>query len=173
MNAKTEAIANADAQLSRAGLYTHSGVLNELRCVLEAVKAGVPETVGYGEIGKPAFAHGWSAAMEHVYGELAAARALLREIDGTEHASGELRCWRGPPAWRTRRIGGHFGRGALYPIAVGASCRLSGQLGCAGAQIPSRVRRGSDGREHGDTVTGNRTIRGVTRFPRNNASASR
>ncbi|MEB2500795.1 hypothetical protein [Burkholderia cenocepacia] len=89
MNAKTEAIANADAQLSRAGLYTHSGVLNELRCVLEAAKAGVPETVGYGEIGKPAFAHGWSAAMEHVYGELAAARALLREIDGTEHASGE------------------------------------------------------------------------------------
>lgn len=62
MTTRTEAIANADAQLSRAGLYTHSGVLNELRNVLEAVKAGVPETVGYGEIGKPAFAHGWTAA---------------------------------------------------------------------------------------------------------------
>ncbi|MCA7889818.1 hypothetical protein LGM58_42320 [Burkholderia contaminans] len=89
MNTKTEAIAHADAQLSRAGLYTHSGVLNELRNALEAVKAGVPETVGYGEIGKPAFAHGWTAAMEHVYGELAAARALLREVDEANQASGE------------------------------------------------------------------------------------
>ncbi|MDN7533951.1 hypothetical protein [Burkholderia orbicola] len=82
MDAKTEAIANADAQLSGAGLYTHTGVLNELRNVLEAVKAGVPETVGYGEIGQPAFAHGWNAALEHVYGELAAVRALLRQVDG-------------------------------------------------------------------------------------------
>ncbi|WP_321883850.1 hypothetical protein [Burkholderia cepacia] len=81
MNTQTEAIANADAQLSRAGLYTHTGVLNELRSVLEAVKAGVPETVGYGEIGQPAFAHGWNAALEHVYGQLAAARALLRQVD--------------------------------------------------------------------------------------------
>ncbi|MBR8034738.1 hypothetical protein [Burkholderia vietnamiensis] len=89
MITKTEAMANADAQLNRAGLYTHSGVLNELRNVLEAVKAGVPETVGYGEIGKPAFAHGWTAAMEHVYGQLAAARALLRAVDGDDHASGE------------------------------------------------------------------------------------
>ncbi|MDA3682021.1 hypothetical protein PFF91_37475 [Burkholderia cenocepacia] len=89
MTTQTEAIANADAQRSRAGLYTYSGVLNELRNVLEAVKAGVPETVGYGEIGKPAFAHGWTAAMEHVYGELAAARALLREVDGADHAPGE------------------------------------------------------------------------------------
>ncbi|WP_367034310.1 hypothetical protein R0290_33705 (plasmid) [Burkholderia semiarida] len=88
MTTRTEAIANADAQLSRAGLYTHSGVLNELRNVLEAVKAGVPETVGYGEIGMPAFAHGWTAAMEHVYGELAGARALLREVDGADHAAG-------------------------------------------------------------------------------------
>lgn len=89
MTTQTEAIANADAQLNRAGLYTHSGVLNELRNVLEDVKAGVPETVGYGEIGKPAFAHGWTAAMEHVYGQLAVARALLREVDGDDHASGE------------------------------------------------------------------------------------
>lgn len=81
MNTQTEAIAHADTQLSRAGLYTHTGVLNELRNVLEAVKAGVPETVGYGEIAKPAFAHGWNAALEHVYGQLAAARALLRQVD--------------------------------------------------------------------------------------------
>ncbi|WP_175924559.1 hypothetical protein [Burkholderia latens] len=43
MTIQTDAIANADALLSRAGLYTHTGVLNELRTVLEAVKAGVPE----------------------------------------------------------------------------------------------------------------------------------
>ncbi|KGC96424.1 hypothetical protein DP62_5734 [Burkholderia pseudomallei] len=81
MNTKTEAIAQVDARLSAAGLDTNTGVLNELCDVMDAVRAGVPETVGYGEIGRPAFAHGWNAAMEHVYGRLAAAHALLRQVD--------------------------------------------------------------------------------------------
>lgn len=81
MNTQTEAIAQVDARLSAAGLDTYTGVLNELRNVMDAVRAGVPETGGYGEIGRPAFAHGWNAAMEHVYGRLATAHALLRQVD--------------------------------------------------------------------------------------------
>lgn len=81
MNTQTEAIAQVDARLGAAGLDAYTGVLNELRDVMDAVRAGVPETVGYGEIGRPAFAHGWNAAMEHVYGRLVAAHALLRQVD--------------------------------------------------------------------------------------------
>ncbi|WP_198390433.1 hypothetical protein [Burkholderia ubonensis] len=87
MDAITDAIATADAHLNNAGLYTHTGVLNELRNLQEAVKKGPPETVGYGEIGRQAFVHGWNAALEHIYGEMSAARALLRQIDGPDDES--------------------------------------------------------------------------------------
>lgn len=72
---------NRSDRPGRRPVDTYTGVLNELRNVMDAVRAGVPETGGYGEIGRPAFAHGWNAAMEHVYGRLATAHALLRQVD--------------------------------------------------------------------------------------------
>ncbi|KGX17222.1 hypothetical protein Y036_6230 [Burkholderia pseudomallei] len=82
MNTQTEAIAQVDARLSAAGLDTYTDVLNELRNVMDAVRAGVPETGGYGEIGRPAFAHGWNAAIGARFftAGLAAAHALLRQV---------------------------------------------------------------------------------------------
>ncbi|WDD90309.1 hypothetical protein Bsp3421_000134 (plasmid) [Burkholderia sp. FERM BP-3421] len=87
MNVATDSIAHADVPLNRADRPMHLDLLDALRCALDAVKTGVPETVGYGEVGQPAFAHGWRAAMDHVYGQLAAARECLSQVEGLADAS--------------------------------------------------------------------------------------
>ncbi|HEM7880107.1 TPA: hypothetical protein U2L31_006558 [Burkholderia contaminans] len=176
MNIKTEAIANADAQLRRAGLYTHRGVLNELRNVLEAVKAGVPESVGYGEIGKPAVAHGWTAAMEHVYGELVAARALLREVDGADHAGGGLSADVGAVLPSDARAESPAISGEALRCIPGCGRRFQPTIRTAGMcwrrDAKPRSKQCRRARTRSDTVGRSREIRGNVQFCRNTAPAS-
>ncbi|MFT3819837.1 MAG: hypothetical protein QM750_19865 [Rubrivivax sp.] len=80
----SEAIANADAHLSNAGLHDYSAVLRALRDLQQAVRQGAPAVIGYGEITQAAFTHGWNSAMERIYGELERARAVLATLDRSE-----------------------------------------------------------------------------------------
>lgn len=52
-----------------------------------APRVAPPETIGYGEQSIKAFAHGWHAAMEHVWRELGDLRGALASLEGAEPAA--------------------------------------------------------------------------------------
>lgn len=72
----------AKQERERATREAAPELLAAAQAAVESVKAGPPECIGYGEQTQAAFAHGWRAAMDHVYAELAAAREAIAKAAG-------------------------------------------------------------------------------------------
>lgn len=51
--------------------------------VIDAIRVGVPETIGYGEQTKAAFSHGWRSSLDLVWQSLELS-ALQKQIQATE-----------------------------------------------------------------------------------------
>lgn len=70
-------------KLHRAG-QAGPQLVKEVRVLLDVVKRPAPE-VFQNRDDHDCFARGWDAAMATVFGEMAAARALLRQVEGVEN----------------------------------------------------------------------------------------